>query len=214
MHQRALVGLVVEHFLHSKVLAEGIVGEKDIVPGQVGGHGVRPVQHLHFHKDKMLAVPNVQGIAGFHHVEVPSALAVLPFQALHAIFGAVNGRAGNFVHQGGQRAGVILLAMVGNDEVDFVQIDFPFEVFHKFRTMWRPHRVDQNGLFLFDEVCVLAGAVHDGIIVTMEVFEFPVDIADPADIAFNVLSHNIRLQITIAPIPRRSAHRTSPSASA
>ena len=37
--------------------------------------------------------------------------------------------------------------------------------------------------------CVPAGAIHNGVVITMETLQFPVDIAHPADIPLDVLSH-------------------------
>ena len=72
----------------------------------------------------------------------------------------------------------------------FLAGDYLFlQVLHKIKTVRRSYGVDQDRLFLFDQVSVLAGAVHDGIVIPMEAFQFPVNLADPADISFYMLSH-------------------------
>ena len=44
-----------------------------------------------------------------------------------------------------------------------------------------------------NQVGVLAGAVHDGIVITVKSLQFPIDISYPADITFYMLSHRLLL---------------------
>jgi len=187
--QQAGIGLIVEQLLDGAVLPEGVVGEQDVIAGHVRRHGIRPVQHLHLYKHQLLAVADVHAVASLDHMEVPAPLAILAFDALDCLGSAVDGRARNLVHQRGQGAGVVAFAMISHDEVDLLEVALPFQVLHEIKAMGRPNRVDQDGLSFLDQVGVLAGAVHDGIIVPMEALQLPVDIADPADISLDVLSH-------------------------
>ena len=154
--QQALVGLVVEEFLDGVVLAEGIVREEDVVTGHVGRHRVGPVQHPHLDEDEFLSVADFDAVAGLHHVEVPSALAVLSFKAFHALGGAVNRGFGNEVHECGERAAVVAFAVVGHNEVNLVQVDFLLQVLDEIEAVRCPDGVDKDVLFFLDEIGVLA----------------------------------------------------------
>ncbi len=44
-----------------------------------------------------------------------------------------------------------------------------------------------------NQVGVLAGAVHDGIVITVKALQFPINISYPADISFYMLSHRLPL---------------------
>ena len=48
-----------------------------IVASHVGHHAVRPVQHRGFYEDQLLAVADIQRVAGFHGVEVPLRMVVV-----------------------------------------------------------------------------------------------------------------------------------------
>lgn len=88
------------------------------------------------------------------------------------------------------KTGMVAFTVVGNDVVDLVQIDFLFQVFDKVETMGNPDRIDEDRLFFFNQIGVLAGAVVNRIIIAVEAFQFPIDIANPADITFYMFSHN------------------------
>ncbi len=106
------------------MLSERIHGEQNIVSGHVCGHRIRPMKHLHFDKDQLLAVSDIQTVTCLYHMEVPSVLSVLTLQALDRLFGTVDRRIGDFLHQRAQRTGVILLAVLHYDIINFIKIDF------------------------------------------------------------------------------------------
>ena len=85
------------------MLAEGIIGEQDVVSGHEGRHGIRPVEHPHLNKDQLLAVADIHAVAGFHHMEVPSALSILSLDALNSICSAVDGCIRNLLHKSRKR---------------------------------------------------------------------------------------------------------------
>ena len=69
----------------------------------------------------------------------------------------------------------------------FLAGDYLFlQVLHKIKTVRRSYGVDQDRLFLFDQICILTGTVHDAVIVTVEALQFPIDIAYPNDISFYI----------------------------
>ena len=188
--QETLVGFVVEQFFYGIVLAEGIHREEDVVAGHVRCHGIRPMEHTHFYENKLFAIADVEAVAGFDDVEIPAPFAVLAFNAADSVGRAINRRIRNFFHERRQGAGMVAFAVVGNDVVDLVQIDFLFQVFDKVETMGNPDRIDEDRLFFFNQIGVLAGAVVNRIIIAVEAFQFPIDIANPADITFYMFSHN------------------------
>ena len=114
------------------------------------------MEHAHLHEYQLLTVANLHAVAGFHHVEIPAALAVLSFQTFHAVGGAVNRGVGNLVHERGERAAVVAFAVVGHDEVYLLQVNFFFQILHESETVGCPDGVDEHRFFLFDEVGVLA----------------------------------------------------------
>ena len=85
--------------------------------------------------------------------------------------------------------------MVGHNEIDLMKVDLFLQILHKIKTVRRPYGVDQDRLFFFDQVSVLAGAVHDGIVIPVEALQFPVNIADPANISFYMLSTLLQLLV-------------------
>ena len=62
--EQVWIGFAVEELLHRVVLAEGVVGEEDVVAGQKGGHGIGPMEHRHLHEHQALAVADLQGVLG------------------------------------------------------------------------------------------------------------------------------------------------------
>lgn len=91
---------------------------------------------------------------------------------------------------------MICFSMIHDDGIDALEIDFLLEVLYEIKPMWNPNRIDENGLFLFDEIRILAGAVVDGIIISMEMFELPVEVSDPTDIALYMSFHPYVLPLT------------------
>ena len=188
--QQALVGLVVEQFAHREMLAESVHREEDVVAGEEGGHGIRPVEHGHLYELQFLAVADLQTVAGLDDVEVPALLPELAFEALHGVGGAVERRAGNLPQEFRQRTRMVYLAVVDDDGVYLAEVaQLRFQVLYEFIAVRRPYGVHQYGLLLLDEVCVLAGAVADGVFVAVEGLEFPVEVTHPADIVLDLFSH-------------------------
>ena len=187
--QQTLICLVIEQLLYGIVLSEGIVGEQNIISGHKGRHGIRPVKHAHFHKNQLLPVSDLHTVTGFYDMEVPAAFAVLPLDALDSIGSAIDGCFRNFFHQRCQGSGVIAFSVIGDDEIDLMKVDLFFQVLNKIKTVRRPNGIDQNSFLFFNQIGVLTGAIHNGIIITMKTFQFPVNISDPTDVSFYQLSH-------------------------
>ena len=85
--------------------------------------------------------------------------------------------------------------MVRHDKIDLLQIDLLFQVLDKFKSVRRPHRINKDRFFFLDQIGILAGTVHDRIIISMKGLQFPVDIANPAYISFYMLSQIFTLLI-------------------
>ena len=147
------------------------------------------MKHAHFHKNELLSVADIHAVASLYHMEVPSALTILSLDAFNGICSAVDGRVRDLLHESRQRTGVVTLAMICHNEIDLMKVDLFLQIVHKIKTVRRPYSIDQDRLFLFDQVSVLAGTVHDAVIVTVETLQFPINIADPADISLYMLSH-------------------------
>ena len=191
--EQAWIGLAVEELLHRVVLAEGVVGEEDVVAGQKGGHGIGPMEHRHLHEHQALAVADLQGVLGLHDPEIPAALSELPLQAFDGIGGTEDGRLRDFFHQRDEGAGMVALAVVGHDEIDLMEVNLFFQILHELVAVRHPYRIDEDGLLLLDKIGVLAGAVFDGVVVPMKLLQLPIDIPDPAHVAFDMLSHRFPL---------------------
>jgi hypothetical protein len=73
---------------------------------------------------------------------------MVAFDGSNGIFCAVNGLVRYISHQFGKGPAVIDFTVVGDYIVDFVKIDFFFQVFNEFFGKRRPNRIDQNGLFV------------------------------------------------------------------
>ena len=187
--QKAEIRFIVEQLLHRIVLAEGVVGEEDVVAGEEGRHGIRPVEHAHLHKDQLLAVPDIQAVARFNHVEVPAMFSILSLNALYRVCRAVDGDIRDLLQKRRERTGVITLSMVCNDVIDVREIDLPLQIFDKLLPVRRPDGVDQNVLPLPDQIGILTAPVQNGIVIPVEGLQFPVKIANPCHISLYLLSH-------------------------
>lgn len=63
---------------------------------------------------------------------------------------------------------MIDFAMVTYDEINLIQINFRCQIIDKFCGMRFPHSINEDCLFLFDQVGVLARAVINTVIGTVE----------------------------------------------
>ena len=113
------------------------------------------MEHFHFHKNKLLAVADVQGVTGFDDIEIPVVFAVLSFQTLDGIGGTVDGGIRDLCHQSGQGSGVVYFTVVDNDIVNVVEVNFFFQIFNEFKAMGCPNCVDQDGLFFLYQIGIL-----------------------------------------------------------
>ena len=84
---------------------------------------------------------------------------------------------------------MIALAVVGDDEIDLFQVNFFFQILDEIEAVRRPYGIDQDRLLLLDQIGILAGTVHDGIIVPVKALQLPVDVPHPAYVVFDVFSH-------------------------
>ena len=190
LEEFGLVHFVVEQALVAVVLAEGVVAEQHRVAGHVGHHAVRPVQHRGFHEDQLLAVADIQRVAGFHGVEVPLRMVVVAVDRVDGVSGAVDRRVRNVGHQLGQRAGMVLFRVVDDDVVDGVQVDFTAQVLHELAAELVIDGIDQHVFSFADEIAVVAAAAQRFVFRPVEIAHFPVTLTHPMNVIFNQNRHS------------------------
>ncbi len=188
--QLGLIHFIVKQALVAVVLTEGVVAEQHRVAGHVGHHAVRPVQHRGFNEDQLLAVADIQRVAGFHGVEVPLRMVVVAVDRVDGVSGAVDRGIRNVGHQLGQRPGVVLFRMVDDDVVDVVQIDFTAQVLHELAAEFVIDGIDQHVFSFADEIAVVAAAAQRFIFRPVEIAHFPVTLTHPMNVIFNQNRHS------------------------
>ena len=161
------------------MLTECIVGEQDIIPCHISRHGIRPVEHAHFHKHQGFTIPNIYGVPCFNSFKIPFRVMILSNQGLNSIFCTINRRIRDFFHQCRQGTAVIHFAVVTYDEINRIQINFRFQIINELRGMRFPHSIDENRLFLFNQVRILARTIINAVIRTVKLLQFPVDFTNP-----------------------------------
>ena len=90
---------------------------------------------------------------------------------------------------------MIALSVVGNNEINLVKVNLLLQILDKIETVRCPDGIDEHGFFFLNQVGILAGTVHDRVIVTVKALQFPIDIADPAHISFYMLPHIVLLML-------------------
>ena len=166
-----LVHLVVETERRGVVLAEGVVRHEDVVPGEVGEHAVRPVEHRRFDEDELVRA-DVDPVARAHLSEFP-VLVVMPRDARRSPFGYDQLGVRRVPHDEGQPSRVVGLRVVGDDDVDLRRIDELADVVHELVRERPPDRVDENGLLVHDEVGVVRRAAMGAELVPVKVRRSP-----------------------------------------
>ena len=71
------------------MLAEYIITKKDVIPGQITEHCIRPVKHWGLDKDQIFSVPDREFIAGLNRFKI-QLLVIMTLNRFYAVFGAVN----------------------------------------------------------------------------------------------------------------------------
>lgn len=189
LQQLLLIDLVVEQVLVAIVLAEGVVAEQHGVAAEIGHHAVGPVQHRRFDEHQLLAIADVQAVAGLHRDEVPVRLVVMAGDRIDGIGGAVDRCARDVRHQLGQRAGVVLFGMVDDDVIDARQVDLAGQVEDELAAEAMVDGVDQYGLLLADQITVVAGALEGLVFGAVKVTNLPIALTDPVDVFFEQNRH-------------------------
>ena len=187
VHHLVDVGCCVEERLGSVVLAEGIIGEQDVVAGHVGEHRVGPVEHRRLDEGQRV-LADVERVTRLD-VDIVPVLVIVTAQDGLTFLRAVDGRARNLAKQFRQCAAMVYLVVVHHDVVDVLQVDDLFEPLDKFAVVRAPHRVDEHILFVLNQIGIVAGAMKSGQLVTMEMDQVPVHLANPCDVVGNLLSH-------------------------
>ncbi len=198
LHQLNLIHFVVEQVLVAVVLTEGIVGEEHRILRHIGHHAVGPVQHGGLDKHQLLAVADIQAVAGFHRVEIPLWMMMVACDGVDGVVGAVDGGARDAGHQLGQGTGMILLGVVDHDNVDGGEIDLGRQILHELAAELVIDSIDQHILAFADEIAVVAGALVGLVLGAVKVAHLPVPLADPVNVVFDVNGHQVVPQNAIA----------------
>lgn len=82
---------------------------------------------------------------------------------------------------------MVNLTVVDDDVVDLLEVDFLLEVFYELKLMGCSNGIDQNGFALLNQIGILAGAVENGVFISMEFLQFPINVAHLANIDFHLL---------------------------
>ena len=194
--------LVVEALRGGEMLAERVVGEQDAVLGAVGDHVVGPVHHDRL-GELQRATADAQAVAGFdRHV---AQVAVMGGQALHAVRGAaVDLGVGRQRVDGRQRAGMVLLHMVGDDVLDLGRVDDLANALDQLVGKAGLARVDERGVLIHDEVGVVRRTPVGGV--PVEITLVPIDAAHPVDARLHLdrMQHGRLLLRFRAPVPGKA----------
>jgi hypothetical protein len=75
------------------------------------------------------------------------------------------------------------LPVVHSHHVDVLRVDSFPEIVDKLRPVRRPDCVYKHGLAILDKIYILAGSVHYGEAVSVELLKLPVQVPDPAYVA-------------------------------
>ncbi|MBA7616861.1 hypothetical protein ES703_24163 [subsurface metagenome] len=148
-----LVDLIIKSEGIGIVLAEGVIGHEDIIPGQVGEHAVRPVEHGCLHKDE-LSLTDTDLISGLDCMEVPG-LVVMSLYALQPPLGDNHRSFGGMAHHGRKSSGVVCLGMIGNHDVNPGRVDNFTNVLNKLLLKGPPYRIHEHGLLIGDEIRIV-----------------------------------------------------------
>ena len=171
------VALGVRALVGSIVLPEGVVGEEDLLGEHIRHHVVRPVHHRRGHEGQR-AFSDGERFARLH--AGIAEVAVVGGKVFHPrARGGIDGGVFGDALYIGERAAVVGLGMVGDNDVDLFGVDDGGDAREHFALEARLHRVDEGDLFVENEVCVVSGAFFRFIAV--EVAQVPVHRAYPVD---------------------------------
>ncbi|CQZ65332.1 Uncharacterised protein [Salmonella enterica subsp. enterica serovar Typhi] len=148
------------------------------------------MQHRRFHEDQLLAVADIQRIAGFHHLKIPFRVMVMAVDRVNGVGGTVDRRVRDLRHQFGQRACMVFFGMVNDDVVDVREVDFTAQILHKLTAKLMIDGIDQHILFFTNEIAVIAAATQRFVFSAVKITYFPVALANPMNIIFNQNRHN------------------------
>ena len=178
--QQRPVHFVGEAFAGGPVLAEGIRGDEHAVPGNVGGHVVRPVQHPGL-QELQRTLSDGDRSAGGHDFDGPVRTVEM---RLHGPF--AHGRGEDLFglgpgHHFGQGPGVVHFHMVDDDVVDVLGFDQMRQAAQQLAAEVGLDRIDQGGLLVLDQKGIVGRSTGRGG-VAMEVTTLPVHGTNPVDI--------------------------------
>ena len=182
VHDLTEVVLVIEAVGAGKVLAEGVVGEENLVVGVIGDHVVRPVDHRRLHEGQR-ALADAEGVTGLD--AMVAEVAEVRGHVLDTLRrGAVDLCPGRELMNHGGGAGVVHLDVVGDEDVDFGGVDHRGDALEELVFERDLGGVDERDLLVQDEVGVVCDARLGGVAV--ELAGVPVERADPVDVRLDL----------------------------
>ena len=101
----------------------------------------------------------------------------------------IDGHIRYLTHQFGQRTAMVYLVVVHHDIVYLLQVNLLFQTTHELFVVWLPNGVNQSHLLVANEIGIITGTAKCRKFITMEMCQFPVDLADPTDFRSKLLCH-------------------------
>ena len=145
---------------------------------QIGEHAVRPVKHLRFDKRKSQSA-EINAVTRLDRSQTVADME-LRIKNADAHCGGVDDFGFEIVDHFRERAGVIRLRMVRNDDLDFRRVDHGRNAGVHLLFERRLDGVDQRRLFAEHEICVVGCSAV--CVIPVKFLEVPVDRSDPPDL--------------------------------
>ncbi|MPN23226.1 hypothetical protein SDC9_170614 [bioreactor metagenome] len=79
------------------------------------------MQHLHLHEHKLFSVSDIDGVPGFDDMKIPLRMMILSGQGFDRACSAIDRRIRNLLHQRGQSAAVVHLAVIDDEKIDLIE---------------------------------------------------------------------------------------------
>ena len=185
--QHGLIDLVCEALRRGQVLAEGVVGQQQLVFGNVGKHAVGPVQHRRLEEGQCL-VPQRDRVTAADDLTLPAVREVLAERLLtpFAVDECGIWRAGKY---GRERCRMVQLGVVGNQVVDLRGVDNLRDLAEHLALEPRHDRIDQGDAVIDDQVGVVRSASMRVVRVAVEVAHFPIHGSNPVHVFRDLCAH-------------------------
>src|SRR3990172_3867080 len=165
LHGRALIAiLVVEPRGRGKVLAEGVLADKELVLLHVAHHGIGPVEHRGFEERYRLR-SRIERIAGFHEPELPPGGVEKAVKTFLAPFGYVDQRVRGEGHDPVEARRMVIFDVVDHHVLDRRGVHKTADIVDGMLREIVLHRVHKRHVLIADEIVIIRRAVRRDIAV-------------------------------------------------